>query len=149
MKNKLAITMVALMVVALAVPAVMAADYTVTVLTGQNTAVTSIDGDFSSVYSGSVTPKSDSVILKNSGDQAAKVTASGNDFIVVATPTNTFPIESLTINTVSVTNTGAVVIASVPADNVDHAYDQELTIPAAQAAGAYTTSVTLAFGNAV
>ena len=146
MENKLAITIVALMVLALAAPAVMAADYTVTVLTGQNTAITAIDGDFGSVYSGSVTPQEDSVTLKNSGDQAASVTASGANFV---DGTNSFAITNLKINTVPVTIAGAVVIASVAADNADHAYDQELTIPPAQTSGIYTTIVTLAFANVV
>ena len=148
MENKLAITIVALMVAALAVPAVMAADYSATVCTDQATTITTIDGNFGNVLEGSANPKLDSVVLKNSGGWPADVTASGEDFSDGATPENTFTIGSLTINSVEVTNGGAVVVASLAADNIDHFYNQELTIPNEQVAGAYTTIVTLTFANA-
>ena len=69
MENKLAITIVELMVAALAAPAGMAATpvgYSANILTGQNTALTDSDGAFGNVTTGSTNNKNMTIQLKNS-----------------------------------------------------------------------------------
>ena len=131
---------------AMAAPAAMGVSYTANVVTGQNTVLTDSDGTFDPVTAGNSYNKAMTIQLKNSGNAPAKVTASGADFSDGGT--NSFAVTNLKINSVSVTNSGAVVVASVPADAATHDYAGDLSIPSLQTAASYSTTVDLLFESA-
>ena len=159
MENKLAIAIVALMVVALAAPAVMADDvgYSATVGTGQSTSVTASDGAFGNVNAGSDfadNVKADSITCQNVGNADASVNASflsnvsGTTYGLVNASNviggSNFKLGNSTFN--ALTDSGAEVTLSdgVPAASTV-TYDAKLKVPAGQAAGAYTGTVQLIF----
>jgi hypothetical protein len=162
MENKMAIAIVALMVAALAAPAVMAAEnveYSATVGTGQNTAVTIIDAGFGTVAAGSTGNEiEDSLTLTNTGNADASVSATFTTFVGTTyglkDTTDTYVIggskfkigvdtkEAALDDTVDTTALGSD--NNVPANSaVD--YDAILDVPAGQYATAYAGTVQLTF----
>ena len=160
MENKLAITIVALMVVALAAPAVMAtntAEYSATVTTGQNTAITNVSGAF-----GGVAPASDfndnrinnSITCENVGNVDASVNATfttsynGTNGLTTSSDViggSNFELGDTNFN--ALTDSGAeVTLTDGVAANSIVTYDAKLKVPAGQAAGAYNGTVNLIFG---
>ena len=164
MENKLAITIVALMVAALAAPAVMAdnVNYEANVISGQNTAVTINPGgnNFGDVTPGSVDNENvDSLTLTNSGNADANVhakftTANATSVYGLvsapnAIPGNKFKIgineAELALNDGDVADPGIALIGSeVPANDAVN-YDVILDVPAGQVSGLYTGTVQLTF----
>jgi len=162
MENKLAITIVALMVLALAAPAVMAATtYTATVQAGQNTAVEVGTGGvaFAAILQGDDKTLVNSLKLTNTGGVAATVTAAfttnnGTTWGLVDTPIvlpgNNFEL-GISGNLKPLNFNSATAVDLTPANNVPAGnfvdYDAKLTVPSLQAAGDYSGAVELAFGS--
>ena len=152
MENKLAITIVALMVAALAVPAVMAdptpVGYSANVKSGQTISATLHEGTFDDVLQGGTSTITGSLTLTNSGDWPGLVKVSGADFVGV--PSGSMPIGSLAINSQAITTTATdlVTLDAAGGTTPTVTYDAALTVPVDQDAGAYTTTVNLEFSNA-
>lgn len=146
--TKKIVVALAVMIVAaaMAAPAAMGVEYSATVTTNQNTALTASDGAFGDVVAGTSSHKDMTIQLKNIGNTPAKVTASGANFTDGGV--NSFAVTNLKINSTSVTNAGAVVVTSVPADGATHDYAGDLSIPSLQPAATYNTTVDLTFANA-
>jgi len=159
MNNKLAIAIVALMVAALAAPAVMAADvsYSANVGSAANVVVSGEpDSAFGGVSAGTTHTKSPSIILINSGNAVGTVTAqfttnvSGNFGMISGT--EVIPANALTIDEQALDNSGSsVTLSSVPphAGSSDGtvSYNATLTIPLGQTPVEYTGNVLLTFGS--
>lgn len=143
--KKIAVVLAVLMVAAaMAVPAAMGVSYSATVTTNQNTALTNSDGAFGNVNAGTSYNKAMTIQLKNSGNANAKVTASGGNF----TAGSDYFADQLKINSVTVTEAGAVVVASLAPSTTPTDYAGDLSIPSLQAAGSYSAAVDLVFANA-
>lgn len=165
MENKLAIAIVALMVAALAAPAVMADEvgYSATVGVGQNTAVTNIaDALFEDVAAGSIGNKiTNSLGLTNTGNVAANVnakftttTATPGTYGLVSEPNviggSNFKIGmegvEIGLNDAEDTTSGiALTDSEIPATSVEVFYNAILDVPAGQIDGTYTGTVQLTF----
>lgn len=145
MNKKIGIVMAALMMAALVMPAVMAADvtYTASVLGGQNTAITSSDGAFGSIIQGNSKSIASSVVLSNTGDATAVVTASSVGL--------TGPGTTMTNLVLTKDSTNYAVVPSVALANLVNGYTATygatLTVPALQTAGSYSGTVALVFAN--
>jgi len=158
MKNKItiAIAIVALMVAALAAPAVLAdVDYTVSVVTSE-VYVDIIYADFGDLLAGGNNLIEDSLNLTNSGGAAAAVTAefttnnTANVYGLITASDYVIPAASVTIDEQTMSNLGdPVSLNQVPAhsEGTDGQvlYDAELTVPSPQATGDYTGNVLLIF----
>ena len=158
MENKIAIAMAALMVVALAAPAVMAhdANYSATVTGTANVAVTLNDGTFGGVAAGTETEITDSLELNNTGNAAADVSAkfitnvSGNHGLVNAS--NVIGADNFKIGTdgneTALNPDGSDkplgIDNRVPALQIRN-YDAKLNVPVGQALGSYSGTVRLTF----
>lgn len=167
MENKLVIAIATLMVVALAAPVVMAdtVNYTATVKSGQNTAVTTGPGGlaFGDILTGNDKTLTDSLTLTNSGDWDATVSAafitpiSGPTYgLVGVTPSNVIPASNFELGIatpyVSLNDNGSpkdlTSANNVPAGAGNSVnYDAKLTVPGTQAVDSYTGTVELTFGN--
>jgi len=159
MENKLVITMVALMVAALAVPAAMAlndVDYSATVGTGQSTSVTASDGAFGNVNAGSDfedNVKTDSITCQNVGNVDATVAAkfttdsSGTHGLVSGTDVIGGINFKLGDSNFDLLNNGGtdVTLTDGVLKGTTVTYDAKLKVPAGQAAGAYSGTVQLTF----
>jgi len=153
MQNKLAITIVALMVAALVAPAVMgatsgSASYEATVFTGQNTVVNSSStGDFGSVQEGGNATIGSSLILNNDGGWEATVSAASDGLADEALVGATLTDLKLTKDS----NTYDVVVGA-SLDNIlpsgSATYGATLIVPSGQTAGVYSGTIDLTFGNA-
>lgn len=157
MENKLAITIVALMVAALAAPAVMAGpvDYSATVITGQNTAVENPSGAFNNVLAGSgfsVNQIANSFTLNNSGTGDAIVNAkflnSSDSIYGLTSASDVIGGSNFTLgNTtdIALSNSDSdTQLDGVPAGTT-LIYKAQLKVPAGQALGSYTGTVQLTF----
>ena len=151
MENKLAITIVALMVAALAAPAVMAdsVNYDATVLTGQDTSVTTGFGEFGNILAGTDGIIATSLVLTNDGDWEATVTASSIGLADVAEIGPTLTDLVLTKDSIDY----SVVFGPTALDNIaplggSATYGATLAVPLGQTAGTYSGTVDLVFGNA-
>ena len=156
MNNKLVIAIAALMVAALAAPAVIAdVTYTATVVTS-DVSVEIIDANFGDLLAGTSKLISPSLNLTNSGGAAANVTAEFTTFYGSTTygmPLNTtvgIPAASVKIDGQTMSNLGdPVSLNQVPAHSggTDGQvfYSAELTVPPGQAAGIYSGNVLLIF----
>lgn len=165
MNKKIGIAMAALMMAALVAPVVMAADYTATVLAGQNTAVAVGEGGvaFGSILQGNSNTLTTSLVLTNSGGVAAAVSAAFTTLVsptyglvdTATTPTLVIPASNFELGTtgnlVGLLDAGTSQALGT-SNNVLAAtsvnYDARLTVPSTQAAGAYSGTVELAFANA-
>ena len=163
MENKLAITIVALMVAALAAPAVMAFDpYTATVVSSQSTTVEVGAGGlaFNDMLQGADKTLTSSLNLTNNGGWPAAVSAGfttndgtnwglfddsvvlpGNNFSL-GTSGNLKPLNYDAADAVDLTASN-----NVPANNFV-LYDAKLTVLSTQTLGTYSGTVELAFTNA-
>ena len=162
MENKLAITIVALMVLALAAPAVMGANdatYLATVKTSQSTSVVAGSGgvDFGNMLQGTSKTLPTSLVLTNSGGWDAEVSAgfttnySGTYGMVNGT--NVLAGTSFELGTpgnLMQLNSGATPVDLLTANNVPATgsanYDAKLTV-ASEEAVAYSGLVQLTFAN--
>ena len=161
MENKLAITIVALMVAALAAPAVMAADvpYSATVGSGQNTAVGINNATFGNLIAGSTNNEIvGSLTLTNSGNADASVSATFTTFVTttygLTDTTNAYVIGGskfkIGVNTKEVPLDDIISPTPLGSDNKVPAnsavdYDAILDVPAGQHATAYSGTVQLTF----
>ena len=163
MKNKITIAIVALMVAALAAPAVMAADVSYTASVGSTSNVVvdpSSNSTFGPVLAGTTYEKENSIILKNSGNVVGTVTA-GFTTTYGTIPTYGMaeldtsigiPADKLTIDgQIMQTNGNSVSLTSVPAHDGTNdgtvSYGAVLTVPTGQTPGEYTGNVLLTFGT--
>jgi len=158
MEKKIAIALAVLMIAALAAPVVMAGDvpYSATVTGGQSTTVTSSNGAFGSVKTGSgfeTNVITASINCTNAGTDAASVAAkfltnSGtiyglvNDTNVIGG--SNFMLGNATFNALNDEGTDVMLTDGVPAD-ANVAYHAKLQVPAGQALGSYTGTVQLTF----
>ena len=154
MENKLAITIAALMVVALAAPAVMGAtpvNYGATVYTGQNTVVdASSTGEFGNVLEGGSATIDNSLILNNIGDWEATVSAASGGLA------DTDGIEPVGTTLTDLKLTKGIntydVVAGASLDNIlpdgSATYGATLVVPSGQTAGVYSGTIDLTFANA-
>lgn len=148
--------MVALMVVALAAPGVMAADYSATVFSGQNIVVGTVNGAFGDMMVSDNETITSSLPLTNDGDWTGTVNAKfttvvGLDYGLVSpamSPTLVIPGDNFKLNgvTLSAANEDTL-LGSVNAEETV-TYSAELTVPSSQAAGVYGGTVELTFTNA-
>jgi hypothetical protein len=161
MNKKIAIAMAALMVAALAAPAVIAdtASYSATVQSGQSTTTTTNSGAFGNIVKGNSKTLTSSLTLNNVGDVAATVNAKFTTFASgtygLTNGTNVIGGSNFTLG-----KTGSLIALSnantdtslTPANNVPAAgsvnYDANLNVPGTQAAAAYSGTVQLTFANA-
>jgi hypothetical protein len=162
MENKIVIAIATLMVVALAAPVVMAVgevEYSATVGSGQNTAVTIIDAGFGTVTAGSTGNEiGGSLTLTKTGNVAASVSAAFTTVVDsiygLTDSTNVYVIggsnfkigvdtkEAALDDTVTPTALG--LDNNVPANGAVN-YDAILDVPAGQYATAYAGTVQLTF----
>ena len=158
MEKKIAIALAVLMIAALAAPVVMADNvpYSATVTGGQSTTVTSSNGAFGSVKTGSgfeTNVITASINCTNAGTDAASVAAkfltnSGtiyglvNDTNVIGG--SNFMLGNATFNALNDEGTDVMLTDGVPAD-ANVAYHAKLQVPAGQALGSYTGTVQLTF----
>ncbi len=145
--KKIAVVLAVMMVAAaMAAPAAMGVSYSATVTSNQNTALTASDGDFGDVTAGTSYSKDMTIQLKNSGNAKANVTASGGNF--TATAGSNYFADQLKINSVTVTEAGAVVVTLLAPSDTATNYTGNLSIPSLQPADSYTATVELTFANA-
>ena len=158
MENKIVIAMAALMVAALAAPAVMAydADYSATVTGTANVGVTLTNGTFGDVSAGTGTEITNSLKLNNTGNAVADVSAkfttnvSGNYGLVNASNVigaNNFKIGTDGNETAldpGGTDKPLGIDNQVPALQIRN-YDAKLNVPVGQALGSYSGTVRLTF----
>ena len=159
MEKKIAIALAALIVAALVAPAVMAANvpYSATVTGGQSTTVTSSNGAFGSVKTGSgfeTNVITASINCTNLGTDAASVAAkfltnNGTTYGLV-NDTNViggsnFKLGIATFNALNDGGTDVTLTDGVPAGGATVAYHAKLQVPAGQALGSYTGTVQLTF----
>ena len=158
MEKKIAIALAALMVAALAAPAVMADNvpYSATVTGGQSTTVTTSNGAFGSVETGSgfeTNVITASINCTNVGTDAASVAAkflTNNGTIYgLVNDTNViggsnFMLGNATFNALNDEGTDVMLTDGVPA-GANVAYHAKLQVPAGQALGSYTGTVQLTF----
>jgi len=160
MEYKLVIAIAALMVAALAAPAVIAdpVAYSATVISGQSTSVTAINGTFGDVASPSVFADNeitDSITCVNTGNADATVSAAFTSSVVADTPPyglvagtaviggSNFQLGNTTF--VQLTDGGSVVtLDGVPA-TLTVTYDAQLQVPSGQTGGSYAGTVELTF----
>ena len=158
MEKKIAIALAALMVAALAAPAVMAAtvDYSATVTGGQNTAIDGTpNGAFGSVKTGSILDANviaNSVTLNNTGTDAAIVNAKfttsvggiyGLNSTINVIGGSNFTLGNSSFPMLSNANVDTQ-LDGVPAE-ATVVYHAKLQVPAGQALGSYTGTVQLTF----
>ena len=158
MEKKIAIALAALMIAALVAPAVMADNvpYSATVTGGQSTTVTTSNGAFGSVKTGSgfdTNVITASINCTNVGTDAASVDAkfisnSGTTYGLV-NGTNViggsnFQLGNATFNALNDGGTDVSLTDGVPAE-ANVAYHAKLQVPAGQALGSYTGTVQLTF----
>lgn len=148
MENKMAIAIVALMVAALAAPAVMAdagVGYSANVKSGQTISAELNDGTFDDVLQGGTSTITNSLNLTNLGDWPGLVEVYGANF---TSGEYTMPIGSLEINQTITTTAEDLVTLDAAGGELDSVtYDAALTVPSDQAVGMYTTTVNLVFSN--
>ena len=158
MEKKIAIALAALMVAALAAPVVMASDvpYSATVTGGQSTSVTTSNGAFGSVKTGSdfdTNVITASINCTNLGTDAASVAAKFitnvettyglvNDTNVIGG--SNFQLGNAIFNALNDEGTDVMLTDGVPA-GANVAYHAKLQVPAGQALGSYTGTVQLTF----
>ena len=156
--KKITVALAVMMVAAaMAAPAAMGVDYSATVLSGQNTAITASDGALGSGKAGTTLTKASSIELTNEGNDAATVSAAfttfdGTTYGLTGGAGNVIPGTSFSLGTtgnlVALGATAASVpldaANNVPADSVIN-YDAQLNIPTGQAADTYTGTVELNF----
>jgi len=157
MENKLAITIVALMVVALAAPAVMADDtatYSATVSGAANVVVTpGSDGTaFGDLLAGETETLTDSLILTNNGNAPAKVeakftTVDGDYGLTGLTSGNVIPGTKFKLGGIALkaTDDQTEITASLAGSGGTVTYSAELDVPVGQAADVYDGNVLLTF----
>jgi hypothetical protein len=156
MENKLAIAIAALMVAALAAPAVMADDveYSATVTGAANVAVTLTNVTFGDVSAGTEKEITNSLKLNNTGNAAADVSAKfitnvSNNFGLL-NASNVIDAEHFKIGTngneIPLYNNGTArplgPTNQVPASQIKN-YDAKLFVPVGQALGSYSGDVQL------
>lgn len=161
MNKKIAIALTALMVAALAAPVVMAdvVPYSASVTGGQSTSVTTSNGAFGSVKTGSgfdTNVITASINCTNVGTDAASVAAKFITSVVTDTApyglvnsTNViggsnFMLGNATFNALNDGGTDVTLTDGVPAE-ATVAYHAKLQVPAGQALGSYTGTVQLTF----
>jgi len=162
MENKMAIAIVALMVVALAAPAAMALNdvtYSATVGSGQSTSVTASDGAFGNVNAGSDfddNVKTNSITCQNVGNAAASVAAKFTSSVTADTApyglvsgselisASNFQLGDTNFNTLNNDGSDVTLTDGVPAASIV-TYDAKLQVPSGQAAGSYSGTVQLTF----
>lgn len=158
MENKLAIAIAALMMVALAAPAVMAADvsYTASVVTS-DVVVTQVGTAFGDLLAGTSKEITGSLTLTNNGGAAADVDAKfttptgGSTYGLISVADviggSNFQIgtdgNEITLNDAG-TDTALGINNQVPASG-SASYDAILAVPASQAVGNYAGTVQLTF----
>lgn len=159
MNNKLAIAIVAVMVAALAAPAVMAADvvYSASVGSAANVVVDFSNSSFGSVSAGSTYTIDPSITLTNSGNAIGTVDAefttnlSATEHGMVS-GSSVILAEHLTIDEEPLNNDGTPdTLSQVPAHSGGTdgtvSYVAELYVPVGQAPVSYTGNVQLTFGT--
>lgn len=158
MEKKIAIALAVLMIAALAAPVVMADNvpYSATVTGGQSTSVTTSNGAFGSVKTGSdfdTNVITASINCTNLGTDAASVAAKfiSNVDITYGLVNNTnviggsnFKLGNATFNALNDEGTDVMLTDGVPA-GANVAYHAKLQVPAGQALGSYTGTVQLTF----
>jgi hypothetical protein len=157
MENKMAIAIVALMVAALAAPAVMAdVNYSATVTGAANVVVTLTDGTFGDVSAGTEKEITNSLKLNNTGNAAADVSAkfitnvTSNHGLVNAS--NVIGADKFKIGTdgnetalnLNGNDKALGLDNRVPAVQIRY-YDAKLDVPVGQALGSYSGTVRLTF----
>lgn len=155
MNNKLVIAIAALMMAALATPAVIAdpVDYSATVISGQSTSVTASNGAFGDVASPSVFADNeitDSITCQNVGNADATVSAAftTNDGTTYGLTSATDVIGGsnfqLGVDTLNDAGTGVTLTGGVPATSTV-TYNARLQVPSGQTGGLYGGTVELTF----
>ena len=158
MEKKIAIALAVLMIAALAAPVVMADNvpYSATVTGGQSTTVTTSNGAFGSVETGSgfeTNVITASINCTNAGTDAASVAAkflTNNGTIYgLVNDTNViggsnFMLGNATFNALNDEGTDVMLTDGVPA-GANVAYHAKLQVPAGQALCSYTGTVQLTF----
>ena len=144
-------------------------DYTLTVTSAQNTALTSVDTTLDAALAGATSTKTSSFYLNNTGNVAADVNAqftthpaSGIDIAVYGLVNGVNVIPGTNFYLKAVTEGGSYIALSAAAttdtlitadgdevltDNAADYFDVQVTVPANQVAAAYTGTVQLTFSN--
>lgn len=128
--------------------------YSALVATGQNTYVQSSNGSFGLLLKGQTKTISNSVILNNTGDIAAKVEARFNDSIAgifgLVSGANVLNATNFALGTsgtlAPLNNSGVDMQVAIVPPGVT-AVDARLSVPSVQAAGDYSGMVVLTFSN--